>query len=115
MKFLFERPGVTMAWFILIVAGLLEIGFTTAMRYPGVFTKVVPTAIFLAFSLLSFLMLAKASETIDLGTSYAVWTGIGAAGTVIVGIYWYDEPATAMRLAFLTTLIGSIIGLKYVG
>lgn len=104
-----------MAWFILIVAGLLEIGFTTAMRYPGVFTKVVPTAIFLAFSLASFVALAKASETIPLGTSYAVWTGIGAAGTVLVGIYWFGEPASALRLAFLTTLIASIIGLKLVG
>ena len=104
-----------MAWFILIVAGLLEIGFTTAMRFDGVFTKVVPTAIFLAFSLLSFLMLAKASETIALGTSYAVWTGIGAAGTVLVGIFWFGEPATALRLTFLSILIGSIIGLKLVG
>lgn len=104
-----------MAWLILFIAGLLEIGFTTAMRYPGVFTKVVPTAIFLAFSLLSFLMLVKASETIDLGTSYAVWTGIGAAGTVLIGIYWFGEPATALRLVFLTTLIASIIGLKLVG
>jgi quaternary ammonium compound-resistance protein SugE len=104
-----------MAWFILIVAGLLEVGFTTAMRYPGVFTKVVPTAIFLAFSLLSFVMLAKASETIDLGTSYAVWTGIGAAGTVLIGILWFGEPTSALRLVFLITLIASIIGLKVVG
>ena len=103
-----------MAWFILLLAGLLEIGFTTAMRYPGVFTQVVPTAIFLAFSLLSFVLLTVASETIPLGTSYAVWTGIGAAGTVIVGIFWYGEPATAVRLLFLTSLIGSIIGLKFV-
>ena len=103
-----------MAWFILIMAGLFEIGFTTAMRYTAGFTKPLPTAVFLLFVSLSFYLLTKAAETIPLGTSYAVWTGIGAAGTVIIGIFYFGEPASALRLTFLVTLIGSIIGLKLV-
>ena len=103
-----------MAWFILIMAGLFEIGFTTSMRYTAGFTKPLPTAVFLVFAGLSFYLLTKAAETIPLGTSYAVWTGIGAAGTVIIGIFYFGEPASALRLAFLVTLIGSIIGLKLV-
>ena len=104
-----------MAWFILVLAGLFEVGFTTSMRYTAGFTKPLPTAIFFVFALASFFLLTKASEAIPLGTSYAVWTGIGAAGTVLIGILWFGEPATAWRLAFLVTLVGSIIGLKLVG
>jgi quaternary ammonium compound-resistance protein SugE len=103
-----------MAWFVLILAGLFEIGFTTSMRYTEGFTRPLPTAIFVVFAVLSFYLLTKASETIPLGTSYAVWTGIGAAGTVVAGIFYFGEPATALRLLFLATLIGSIIGLKLV-
>ena len=103
-----------MAWFVLILAGLFEIGFTTSMRYTEGFTRPLPTAIFVVFAVLSFYLLTKASEAIPLGTSYAVWTGIGAAGTVVAGIFYFGEPATALRLLFLATLIGSIIGLKLV-
>ncbi|MEQ1614838.1 MAG: multidrug efflux SMR transporter [Hyphomicrobiaceae bacterium] len=104
-----------MAWITLLLAGLFEIGFTTSMRYTAGFTKPLPTAIFLVFASLSFYLLTKAAETIPLGTSYAVWTGIGAAGTVLIGIFWFAEPASALRLLFLATLIGSIIGLKVLG
>lgn len=101
-----------MPWFVLFLAGLFEVGFTTAMRYTAGFTKPLPTVIFFGFAITSFYLLTKASESIPLGTSYAVWTGIGAAGTVLIGIIWFGEPATALRLLFLATLIGSIIGLK---
>jgi quaternary ammonium compound-resistance protein SugE len=101
-----------MAWVTLLLAGLFEVGFTTSMRYTEGFTKLWPTAVFLLFAAISFALLAKAAETIPLGTSYAVWTGIGAAGTVVVGIFYFGEPASALRLLFLATLIGSIIGLK---
>jgi quaternary ammonium compound-resistance protein SugE len=103
-----------MAWVLLLIAGLLEVGFTTSLRYTDNFTKFWPTAIFIVLATLSFSLLAKAAETIPLGTSYAVWTGIGAAGTVIVGIFYFGEPASALRLLFLVTLIGAIIGLKLV-
>lgn len=103
-----------MAWIMLVLAGLLEIGFTTSLRYTENFTKFWPTVAFLVLSATSFVLLTRAAQTIPLGTSYAVWTGIGAAGTVIVGIFAFGEPATALRLLFLITLIGSIIGLKLV-
>ena len=103
-----------MAWAILVAAGLFEIGFTTSMRYTEGFTKPLATAVFAVFAITSFYLLTKASEVIPLGTSYAVWTGIGAAGTVLIGIIFFAEPASSMRIVFLTALIGSIIGLKLV-
>ncbi len=69
----------------------------------------------MVFATLSLYLLMKASETIPLGTSYAVWTGIGAAGTVLIGLVYFGEPATTLRLLFLSTLIASIVGLKLVG
>jgi quaternary ammonium compound-resistance protein SugE len=103
-----------MAWITLIAAGLFEIGFTTSLRYTENFTKFWPTVVFTIFAAISFSLLAKAAQTIPLGTSYAVWTGIGAAGTVLVGIIAFAEPVTGLRLLFLATLIGSIVGLKLV-
>ncbi len=103
-----------MAWIILLFAGLFEIGFTTAMRYTDGFTKPLPTLAFLVFASASFYLLTKAAESIPLGTAYGVWTGIGAAGTVLIGIFYFGEPATALRLVFLLLLIGSIVGLKLV-
>ena len=103
-----------MGWIYLVLAGLFEIGFTTSMRYLGWPFKMVPLAIFLATTVASFWLLIEANKTIPLGTAYAVWTGIGAAGTVLAGIIYYGEPVTTLRLVFLTTLIGSIAGLKMV-
>jgi len=103
-----------MPWLYLIIAGLAEIGMTTAMRYIVWPLKVWPILAFLFFANVSFGLLVVASWTIPLGTAYAIWTGIGAAGTVILGIWYFDEPATTLRLLFLTTLIGSIAGLKLV-
>ena len=103
-----------MAWVYLILAGLFEIGFTTSMRYLGWPLQLLPLLWFLVFSVLSFVLLIWAMKAIPLGTAYAVWTGIGAAGTTIVGIVYYDEPATTMRVLLLMLLIGSIVGLKFV-
>lgn len=98
----------------MLTAGLFEIGFTTALRYTEGFTRLIPNIAFIVFAFLSFFFLEKAIKTIPLGTAYAVWTGIGAAGTAILGILAYNEPLSAARLFFITTLIGSIIGLKLV-
>lgn len=103
-----------MAWIVLVLAGLFEVGFTTAMRYSAGFSKPLPTVVFFAFAIASFYLLTKASEHIPLGTSYAVWTGIGAAGTVLVGLVWFGEPVSLSRLSFLVLLIGSLVGLKLV-
>lgn len=103
-----------MGWLYLLLAGVFEVGFTTALRYVGWPPKPWPVAAFLAASAVSFVFLAAATRSIPLGTAYAVWTGIGAAGTAIVGILWYGEPTTTLRLVFLVTLVGSIMGLKLV-
>jgi quaternary ammonium compound-resistance protein SugE len=102
-----------MAWTYLVIAGLLEVGFASALKLTEGFTRLWPTVIFLVCAITSFVLLAKAAQTLPIGTAYAVWTGIGAAGTVIVGILFYKEPATALRLFFISTLIASIIGLRY--
>jgi len=101
-----------MSWALLVLAGLFEIGFASTLKLTDGFTKLWPTLIFTVCIVLSFLLLNKALKEIPIGTAYAVWTGIGAAGTAIVGILVYKEPSTALRLFFIATLIGSIIGLK---
>ena len=103
-----------MAWILLLLAGLFEIAFTTSLRYVEGLTRPLPLLAFAVFATISLYLLMKASETIPLGTSYAVWTGIGAAGTAIAGIFYFGEPATALRLLFLSALIGSIVVLKLV-
>lgn len=103
-----------MAWIYLLTAGALEIICTTVYRLTDGLTRVVPAASFFALGFLSFYFLNKSLASIPIGTAYAVWTGIGAAGTAIIGILYYHEPADAMRLVFLTLLVGSIVGLKFV-
>ena len=102
-----------MAWTYLMFAGLFEIGFASTLKLTENFTKLWPTLIFSVCILLSFILLNRALKDIPIGTAYAVWTGIGAAGTALIGILIYKEPATALRLFFLATLIGSVIGLKF--
>jgi quaternary ammonium compound-resistance protein SugE len=106
-----------MNWLILIIAGLFEVGFTSCMakwkETSGPTSALWFTGFIISISL-SMYLLFKATETLPLGTAYAVWTGIGAAGTVIIGIVFFDEPAAFWRLFFIFTLIASIIGLKWV-
>lgn len=103
-----------MAWIFLVLAGLFEVGFTTCLKLSESFTKLWPSIGFLVCASISFWLLTKAAETIPLGTAYAVWTGIGAFGTALIGIWFFGDPATTLRLVFLVLLIGSIIGLKLV-
>ena len=103
-----------MAWTFLLCAGLLEIGFTSALRLSEGFTRLGPSLAFFTCAALSFLSLQKATEEIPLGTAYAVWVGIGAAGTLLVGIALFNEPVSVPRFVFLGTLIASIIGLRLV-
>ena len=101
-----------MAWTFLLLAGLLEIGFTTALRLSEGFSRLGPSLAFLLCAALSFLSLQMATVEIPLGTAYAVWVGIGAAGTLLVGVALFGEPVSAARFVFLGTLVGSIIGLR---
>lgn len=106
-----------MNWITLIIAGLCEVGFTFCLgkaKYSSGLVYWEWIAGFLAFTILSMWLLAKATQTLPIGTAYPVWTGIGAVGTVLVGIFFFHEPATFWRLFFITTLIASIIGLKMV-
>lgn len=103
-----------MGWIYLLLAGCIEVAFTTAIRYTDGFTKPWPTALVLALAGVSFYLVAKSTATIPLGTAYAAWGGLGAAGTAVIGILYFGEPITAWRLAFLTLLIVSIAGLKLV-
>lgn len=103
-----------MAWLYLIFAGLFEVAFTTCLKLSDNFThRWWSVGFFISISL-SFLLLNKAIQTIPLGTGYAVWTGIGAVGTSLVGIFIFNEPAFFWRVFFITLLIGSIVGLKVV-
>ncbi len=106
-----------MNWFILIVAGLCECGFTFCLGEAKGKVGLEHTlwiGAFLLFTALSMGLLAHAARHLPLGTAYPVWTGIGAVGTVVLGITVFHEPATAGRLFFITTLILSIVGLKAV-
>jgi quaternary ammonium compound-resistance protein SugE len=106
-----------MNWIMLIIAGLFEVGFATCLAKAkdatGTSFTIWMTGFFVSLSI-SMVLLYKASQTLPIGTSYAVWTGIGAVGTVIVGIVFFREPADFWRLFFISTLIGSIVGLKFV-
>ncbi len=103
-----------MNWIILILAGLMEVGFTFCLGKTKTATGQELTwwLGFLAALSLSMYLMAKAAERLPIGTVYPVWTGIGAVGAVIVGIVFFHEPATFWRIFFITTLILSIIGLK---
>jgi quaternary ammonium compound-resistance protein SugE len=106
-----------MNWIILIIAGLFEVGFTTclgkARASEGNASLLWLGGFFISLTL-SMYLLYKATQTLPLGTAYAVWTGIGAVGTVIAGIFFFREPADFWRLFFICTLIASIIGLRMV-
>ena len=101
-----------MAWLLLVVGGLFEVGFTTCLRFVDGFKNVPWTLGFLASVAVSMGLLEVASRTIPMGTAYAIWGGIGAAGTVIVGLFFFGEPATSIRLLLLVALIGCIVGLR---
>ncbi|NDW08545.1 multidrug efflux SMR transporter [Dysgonomonas sp. 520] len=106
-----------MNWIFLIIAGLFEVGFTSCLgkiRETTGIEKYWWTAGFVVFLLCSMLLLIKATQTLPLGTAYAVWTGIGAVGTVLIGIFIFHEPVNFLRLFFISTLIFSIVGLKIV-
>lgn len=104
-----------MPWMLLTVAGLLEIGWAVGLKYTEGFSRPVPTMLTLAAMLGSMWLLALAVRDIPLGTAYAVWTGIGAVGTAILGIVLLGEPATLVRLACIGLVVAGIGGLKLVG
>jgi quaternary ammonium compound-resistance protein SugE len=103
-----------MAWTYLFVAGVLEIVWAVGLKYTEGFTKAVPSAITIGAMIASLAFLGLALKSIPVGTGYAVWTGIGAVGTAILGIILFAEPATAARLGSIGLIVAGIIGLKLV-
>lgn len=106
-----------MNWIILIVAGLFEVAFAFCLGKAKETIGNEMYAWYTGFAItltISMILLIKVTQTLPIGTAFAVWTGIGAVGTALIGILIFKEPATFMRLFFLTTLIGSIVGLKLV-
>lgn len=101
-----------MAWTLLFVAGLFEIGWAIGLKYTEGFTKLVPTTLTVGAMIASVVLLGLAVRTLPIGSAYAVWTGIGTVGTVIVGIVLFAEPATAARLGCIALIMAGIAGLK---
>jgi quaternary ammonium compound-resistance protein SugE len=101
-----------MAWMILVVAGLFEIGWAIGLKYTEGFTRLWPSVGTVTAMVLSVGLLGLAMRTLPVGTAYAVWTGIGALGTVILGILLFGEPATVARLVCVGLILAGIVGLK---
>ena len=102
------------AWSYLLVAGAAEVGFTYFLKLSEGFTKLGPTMAFVALGAVSFWLLTLAMRHITLGTAYAVWTGIGAFGTALVGVLAFGDPVTAARVVLILVIIGAVVGLKLV-
>ena len=103
-----------MAWIWLLVAGLLEVAWAIGLKYTDGFTRLVPSVLTLAAMAASVFFLALAVRTIPIGTGYAVWTGIGAVGVAILGMFLFDEPRTLARLGCIALVVAGIAGLKLV-
>lgn len=103
-----------MAWIILAVAGLLEIGWAIGLKYTHGFTRLGPTVATVAAMVASMVLLGLAMRTLPVGTAYAVWTGIGTVGTVLLGMFLFGKSAEPIRLLFIAMIVAGIAGLKLV-
>jgi quaternary ammonium compound-resistance protein SugE len=101
-----------MPWLLLVIAGLLEVGWAIGLKYTEGFTRVVPSVLTLAAMAGSVFLLGLAMKSLPVGTSYAVWVGVGAVGTAILGMVLFNEPASAGRLVSLGLIVAGIVGLR---
>ncbi len=104
-----------MVWLAVVVAGLLETGFAISLKQSHGFTRAVPTVLFMVFALASFGLLTWALRRLEVGPAYAVWTGIGAAGTALVGMIWLAESVTVLKIVSISLVIVGVIGLQLSG
>lgn len=104
-----------MAWMMLFIAGLFETGWAIGLKYTEGFTRVGPTILTAIALVISMVLLGLAARDLPIGTAYAVWVGIGALGAAVLGVVLFGEPVTAPRVAFLTLLLISIVGLRLTG
>jgi quaternary ammonium compound-resistance protein SugE len=102
-----------LAWIYIVIAGLIEIAWAVGLKYTDGFTKPLPTTLVVLGMILTYVMLAQGIKTVPVGTAYAVWTGIGAAGTAIWGMAKLGEPFTATRVICIALIIAGIVGLKF--
>ena len=107
--------NILMSWLLLLLAGLFEVAWAIGLKYTDGFSRPLPTLLTLSAMGVSVLLLAMAVKQLPLGTAYAVWTGIGAVGTALMGIWLFNEPATLARVLCLLLIIGGILGLKFIG
>ncbi len=103
-----------MGWLYLLLAGVFELGFTTSLKMSDSFSRLGPSILVLVFGSISLWLLSRSLMSIPIGTAYAIWTGMGAFGTVVIGMLFFSEPISVARIVLLTTLVLSIIGLKFV-
>ncbi len=101
-----------MAWVLLVVAGLLEVGWAVGLKYTEGFTRLVPSVLTGAGIVASMVLLSYAARTLPIGTAYGVWVGIGAAGAAVMGMVVLGEPVTAARVFFISLLVVAVVGLK---
>lgn len=101
-----------MAWFLLFIAGLFEVGWAVGLKYTEGFSRLIPSVLTLASMTASVGMLALALKSLPMGTAYAVWTGIGAVGTAILGIILFNDPSNFARVACIGLIVAGIVGLK---
>jgi quaternary ammonium compound-resistance protein SugE len=101
-----------MAWAILIIAGLFETAWAIGLKFTDGFTRPIPSILTILAMVLSMVLLGFALKSLSVGTAYAIWTGIGTTGTVLLGIYLFDEPATVARLACIGLIVAGITGLE---
>jgi len=109
-----KKDGYKMAWIVLFVAGILEIVWAVGLKYTEGFTRLWPSVATLSAMAVSMALLGFAVRTLPLGTAYAVWTGIGTVGTVLVGMWLFGEPASFVRLFCVFLIVGGIVGLKLI-
>ena len=101
-----------MSWILLVLAGLLEVGWAIGLKYTEGFTRLWPSVGTIAAMGISLLLLGTAMKSLPVGTAYAVWVGIGAVGTVILGIVLFDEPLNALRVGSVALIVAGLVGLK---
>ena len=101
------------AWLVLLAAGICEIVWAVGLKYADGFTRLIPSVISIGFMVASVVLLAHATRVLPLGTAYAVWTGIGAIGTALCGMWLFAEPRDAIRLASIALIVAGIVGLKF--
>jgi quaternary ammonium compound-resistance protein SugE len=104
-----------MAWFLVVIAGLLETGFAISLKLSHGFSRLTPTVLFMIFALTSFGLLTIGLRRLEVGPAYAVWTGIGAAGTAVAGMIWLSESVSAVKIVSILLIIGGVVGLQLSG